>query len=159
MNSHTAYQVCRPDSSLLRTIKGAAALLEQHHACTDLVHHARHLVYEGGCHLAAHPGLGLAGIKIKKERTKTTKRNIVQNKDDETQRNSAELGRSSSGAVLGAGQNTSSHETGRMVSSVSEGNCDMLNDEIIQRINVCFPICRAISGGSLPVLLTTSNKQ
>ena len=101
----------------------------------------------------------LPSIKIKKERTKTTKRNIVQNKDDETQRNSAELGRSSSGAVLGAGQNTSSYETGRMVSSVSEGNCDMLNDEIIQRINVCFPICRAISGGSLPVLLTTSNKQ
>ena len=120
----------------------------------------------------------LTNIKIKKERTKTKK--IKQNsirKQARTQassligprnlpdsmrleqHSSAELGRSSSGAVLGAGQNTSSHETGRIVSSVSEGNCDMLNDEIIQRINVCFPICRAISGGSLPVLLTTSNKQ
>ena len=75
------------------------------------------------------------------------------------QHSSAELGRSSNGAVLGVGQNTSSYETGRMVSSVSEGNCDMLNDEVIQRIIVCFPICRAISGGSLPVLLTTLNKQ
>ena len=75
------------------------------------------------------------------------------------QHSPAELGRNSNEAVLGVGQNTSSYETGRMVSSVSEGNCDMLNDEIIQCINVCFPICRAISGGSLPVLLTTSNKQ
>ena len=74
------------------------------------------------------------------------------------QHSSAELGRNSNEAALGVGQNTSSNETGRMVSGVSEGNCDVLNDEVILHIIVYFPICRAISGGSLPVLLTTMNK-
>ena len=32
------------------------------------------------------------------------------------------------------GQNTFSYETGRMVSSASEGNCDVLNDEVILHI-------------------------
>ena len=120
----------------------------------------------------------LTNIKIKKERTKTKK--IKQNsirKQARTQASSligpcnlpdsmrleqhspAALGRNSNGAVLGVGQNTSSHKTGRMVSGVSEGNCDVLNDEVILGIIVYFPICRAISGGSLPVLLTTLNKQ
>ena len=119
----------------------------------------------------------LTNIKIKKERTKTKK--IEQNsirKQARTQassligprnlpdsmrleqHSSAELGRNSNEAVLGVGQNTSSYETGRMVSDVSEGNCDVLNDEVILRIIVYFPICRAISGGSLPILLTTLNK-
>ena len=47
------------------------------------------------------------------------------------QHSSAELGRNSNEAALGAGQNTSSHETGRMVKGVSEDNCDVLNDEVI----------------------------
>ena len=50
------------------------------------------------------------------------------------QHSSAELGRNSNEAVLGVGQNTSSYETGRMVSGVSEGNCDVLNDEVILHI-------------------------
>ena len=45
------------------------------------------------------------------------------------QHSSAELGRNSNEAALGVGQNTSSYETERMVSDVSEGNCDALNDE------------------------------
>ena len=40
------------------------------------------------------------------------------------QHSSAELGRNSNEAALRVGQNTSSYETGRMVSGVSEGNCD-----------------------------------
>ena len=97
----------------------------------------------------------LTNIKIKKERTKTKK--IKQNsirKQARTQassligphnlpdsmrleqHSSAELGRNSNEAVLGVGQNTSSYETGRMVSGVSEGNCDVLNDEVILRIIV-----------------------
>ena len=92
-------------------------------------------------------------IKIKKERTKTKK--IKQNsirKQARTQassligprnlpdsmrleqHSSAELGRNSNEAALGVGQNTSSYETGRMVSGVSEGNCDVLNDEVILHI-------------------------
>ena len=47
------------------------------------------------------------------------------------QHSSAELGRNSNEAALGAGQNTSSYETGRMVKGVSEDNCDVLNDEVI----------------------------
>ena len=97
----------------------------------------------------------LTNIKIKKERTKTKK--IKQNsirKQARTQassligprnlpdsmrleqHNSAEPGRNSNEAVLGIGQNTFSYETGRMVSGVSEGNCDVLNDEVILRIIV-----------------------
>ena len=34
-------------------------------------------------------------------------------------------------AAPGAGQNTSSYETGRMVKGVSEDNCDVLNAEVI----------------------------
>ena len=54
------------------------------------------------------------------------------------QHSSAELGRNSNEAALGVGQNTSSNETGRMVSGVSEGNCDELNDEIILHIYCIF---------------------
>ena len=79
----------------------------------------------------------LTNIKIKKERTKTTKtQRRRKNKDDE-QHSSAELSRNSSGAVPEVGQNTSSYETGRMVSGVSEGNCDVLNDEVILCIIMC----------------------
>ena len=95
----------------------------------------------------------LTNIKIKKERTKTKK--IKQNsirKQTRTQassligprnlrdsmrleqHSSAELGRNSNEAALRVGQNTSSYETGRMVSGVSEGNCDVLNDEVILHI-------------------------
>ena len=42
---------------------GATKLREPHHACAGLVHHASHLVYEGGRRLAAHPRLGLAGAR------------------------------------------------------------------------------------------------
>ena len=52
------------------------------------------------------------------------------------QRGSAELGRNSNEAVLRVGQNTSSYETGGVVSNVSEGNCDALNDEVILRMIV-----------------------
>ena len=76
----------------------------------------------------------LTNIKIKKERTKTTKtQRRRKNKDDE-QHSSAELGRNSSGAVPEVGQNTSSYETGRMVSDACEGNCDVSNDEVTLRI-------------------------
>ena len=50
------------------------------------------------------------------------------------QHSSAEPGRNSNEAVPEVGQNTSSYETGRMVSGVSEGNCDVLNDEVTLRI-------------------------
>ena len=77
----------------------------------------------------------LTNIKIKKERTKTTKtQRRRKNKDDDEQHSTAELGRNSSGAVPEVGQNTSSYETGRMVSDASEGNCDVSNDEVTLRI-------------------------
>ena len=58
--SHTPYQVYSPhSSSVSNSVLGAKELLGPPHACTDLVHHARHLDYKGGHHLAAHSGLGL----------------------------------------------------------------------------------------------------
>ena len=54
------------------------------------------------------------------------------------QHSSAELGRNSNEAALRVGQNTSSYETGRMVSGVSEGNRDVLNDGVILHIIFLF---------------------
>ena len=54
------------------------------------------------------------------------------------QHSSAELGRNSNEAVLGVGQNTSSYETGRMVSGVSEGNCDALKWRNYSTYNLCI---------------------
>ena len=59
------------------------------------------------------------------------------------QHNSAELGRNSNEAALGVGQNTFSYEIGRMVSDVSDGICDVLNDEVTLRVIVYFPILQS----------------
>ena len=52
------------------------------------------------------------------------------------QHSSAELDRNSNEAALRVGQNISSYETGRMVSGVSEGNCDVLNNGVILHITM-----------------------
>ena len=52
------------------------------------------------------------------------------------QHSPVERGWNSNEAALGIGQNTFSYETGRMVSDDSEGNRDVLNDEVIMRIVV-----------------------
>ena len=53
------------------------------------------------------------------------------------QRGTAELDRNTNEAALRAGQNTSSYETGRMVSDINEGNCEVTRrDKVILRIIV-----------------------